>query len=307
MLALIASAALIAYLLIPGALYRVVFSLFIPPRNFQRTRVDEVRYAVLAGLVPLLVVLFLVFKAGWTGLHPFQFPGDTVSQRRADYRTVFSGAYEGELFRKDPAQFWHALNHVLRRQARILSWYYLALALEAAGLGLAGLKLWWFFREPAAGLTGPRNIARRARQGFADRVLVPQISEWYLLLSTAAFPRDPPRQVQLDALLDGDRLYRGTVGSYFLEKDGGLSGIMITNALRFDRRRYLRDEATAATALEANDYWKAIPGAKLYLPSNRIINLNFRYEPVLPREAADLLERLLWRAGINGRITEYEA
>jgi len=118
---------------------------------------------------------------------------------------------------------------------------------------------------------------------------------------------DPARQVQLDALLDGDRLYRGTVGSCFLEKDGGLSGIMITNALRFDRRRYLRDELTSAARVEPNNYWRVIPGTKLYLPASRIVNLNFRYEPVLPHAAAELFRRLLRQAGINVRVTEYEA
>ncbi len=306
MLALIASAAVLAYLLIPGALYRVIFSLFIPPRNFQRSRTDEIRYAVLAGWLPLLVALVLVFKVGWAGLHPFPFPGDTVFQRTSDYRTMFAGAYDAEIFRKDPAKFWQALDHVLRRQARVLVWYYAALGLEAVVLGAASRRLWWFSKELDAGSAVFTNLAR-CRHWFADRVLVPQISEWYLLLSSAAFPPHPPRQVQLDAMLDGDRLYRGTVGSYFLDKDGGLSGLMITNARRFDRRRYLRDEAAGAAAPEASDYWRMIPGAKLYLPCNRIINLNFRYEPVLPRAAAELMESLLRRAGIRARVTEYEA
>jgi hypothetical protein len=304
MLALIATGALVAYLLIPGALYRSLFSLFIPPRNFQRTRTDEIRFAVMAGFIPLGLALFLAFGVNWSSQHPFSFAGDTVAQRRADYRIVFGDAYSEDLFRRNPDRFWHALNHVLRRQARILSWYYMSLALEAIVLGAACLRLWWFFKELNTDLEWWRYFTRRCRRWIADHVLVPQVSEWYLLLSTAAFPPHRLRRVQLDVLLADDRLYRGTVagGSYFLDKDGSLVGIMLTNASRFERRRYLSDEAAGA-APEPKDYWKTIPGAKLYVPFDNVSSVNFRYEPRLTRPLTELVERLLSGEGINAHVT----
>jgi hypothetical protein len=304
MLALIATGALVAYLLIPGALYRSLFSLFIPPRNFQRTRTDEIRFAVMAGLVPLALALILAFELSWSSQNPFSFPNDTLEQRGADYRIVFGGAYSEELFRSNPAQFWHALNHVLRRQARILFWYYILLASEAIVLGACCLKIWWFFKELNTNLKWWRYFTRRCRRWIADHVLVPQVSEWYLLLSTAAFPPDRPRRVQLDVLLADDRLYRGTVarGSYFLDKDGSLVGIMLTNASRFDRRRYLSDEAAGALP-EPRDYWKTIPGAKLYVPFDKVSSVNFRYEPRLTRPLTELVERLLSGEGVNADVT----
>jgi hypothetical protein len=303
MLALIASGALVAYVLIPGALYRSLFSLFIPPRSFQRTRADEIRFAVMAGFIPLVLALLLAFEINWSSQHPFSFPNDTVPQRRADYRTVFGDAYSEDAFKRDPAQFWHALNHVLRRQARILFWYYLALASEAIFLGAFCLNLWWFFKESNKDLKWWKYLTRRCRRWIADHALVPQMSEWYLLLSTAAFPPDFPRRVQLDILLTDDRLYRGTVapGSYFLDKDGSLFGLMLTNASRFERRRYLSDEAAGA-APEPKHYWKPIPGAKLYVPFDKVSSVNFRYEPQLNQPLAELVERLLSGKGIDADV-----
>lgn len=305
MLALIASGVVIAYLLIPGALYRILFSLFIPPKNFQRTRADDVRFAILAGVVPLGLAIFLVFEVGWTAHHPFPFPGDSLAQRQADYRSMFGGAYSEKLFDIDPSRFWHSLNHVLRRQARILSWYYLILVLEAIGLGSCSRKLWWFTRDSNMGASVWNRLVRWCSHTFADQVLVPQISEWYLLLSTAAFAPDGARRVQVDVLLDNDMLCRGTVanGSYFLSSNGGLSGVMLTDASRFERRRYLNDEATGMGP-KPDNYWRVIPGARLYIPFNRVLNFNVRYEPTVPDFLKRRIQRILSGRGIKASVTE---
>jgi hypothetical protein len=308
MLALIASGLLVAYILIPGALYRTIFSLFnIPLKTFQRTRADEIRYAVLVGLVPLALTCLLVYGARWPAVHPFAFPEDSVLQRRADYRLVFGAAYSERLFERDPAQFWHALNHVLRRQGRLLSWYYLFLVIEAIGLGFCSTKLWWFSREFKTSTTRRGRVGTWCCRQFADHVVAPQISEWYFLLSTAAFAPGVPRRVQLDVLLDGDMLYRGTVepGAYFMNKDGTLSGVLLTNASRFDRRRYLSDEADKKSP-RPPDYWKAIPGAKLYLPYDKVSNFNIRYEPTQADLLKRIIEKLMPKRGIKFTVTPKE-
>lgn len=302
MLALIASFAIITYFLIPGALYRTLIALFIPPRNFQRSRTDDIRFAVLAGIVPLGLSIFLVTTIRWTASHPFSFPCDSAVQRLADYRTVFGAAYSEKLFDANPYRFWHAFNHVIRHQARILSWYYLALILEAIGLGICSKRLWLFTRESRVDVARWNRFGRWCARHFADHVLVPQISEWYLLLSSAAFGPGVPKRVHLDVLLHEDKLYRGTVasGSYFLDRDGSLSGIMLVNASRFDRRGYLRDKEKGAER-KADTYWKAIPGAKLYIPFREVLNLNIRYESPTP-EIVRIIERLLSNRGIEATV-----
>lgn len=303
MLALIASLAIIAYFLIPGALYRTLIALFIPPRNFQRSRTDDIRFAVLAGIVPLGLSIFLVTTIRWTASHPFSCPGDSAVQRWADYRTFFSAAYSEKLFDADPYRFWHAFNHVIRHQARILSWYYLILILEAIGLGLCSKRLWLFIREPGMDVTSWNRLGRWCARHFADHLLVPQISEWYLLLSSAAFGPGVPKRVQLDVLLHEDRLYRGTVtsGSYFLDRDGSLSGIMLVNASRFDRRGYLSD-GEEGNQQKVDTYWKPIPGAKLYIPFREVSNLNIRYESPTPEILRRIIERALSNRGIKATV-----
>lgn len=303
MLALIASVAIIVYFLIPGALYRTTIALFIPPRNFQRSRADDVRFAVLAGIVPLGLAIFLVTKIGWTSSHPFSFPGDSALQRLVDYRIVFGAAYSERLFSADPHRFWHAFNHVIRRQARILSWYYLMLILEAICLGICSKRFWLFTREPRTRVAWLNRTGRWCAHHFADHLLVPQISEWYLLLSSAAFGPGVAERVHLDILLHEDKLYRGIVtsGSYFLDRDGSLSGIMLVNASRFDRRGYLSDREKGSQQ-KVDTYWKPIPGAKLYIPFREISNLNIRYESPTPEILRRIIERVLSDRGIEATV-----
>jgi hypothetical protein len=290
MLALLASFALIAYVLIPGTLYRTVFSFFIPPRYFQRTRTDEIRFAVLASALPFFFAILIASVIR----QPFGFP-DSVSQNRLDYRTVVAGAYSEQLFHEDPSHFWQAFNRVVRRQGRLLAWYYLGLVVEATLLGMASRRLWKFLGKPSL-------------HWIADHFLVPQISEWYLLLTPATFPPHPALSVQLDLLTSDDHLYRGLVvaGSYFLDKEGMLTGVMLKQARRFDRRKYLQDEMDPGSP-KAERYWKEIPGHNLFVPYETILSLNIRYEPKPSADASLTLNRILSEMGINGRVTEYEA
>src|SRR5215469_16300330 len=143
MLALLASVALIAYVLIPGTLYRTVFGFFIPPRYFQRTRADEIRFAVLASVLPFSFALLITFA-----IHQPRGFSDSLAQRKLDDLTVVEGAYSEQFFHQDPSQFWEAFNRVMRRQARLLAWYYLGLAAEATLLGMASRRLWRFLGKP---------------------------------------------------------------------------------------------------------------------------------------------------------------
>jgi hypothetical protein len=290
MLAFLASFVLIAYVLIPGTLYRTVFSFFIPPRYFQRTKADEIRFAVLASVLPFFFALLIMSATD----HPRGVP-DSFEQRRLDNLTVVAGAYSEQVFRQDPSHFWEAFNRVMRRQTRLLAWYYLGLAVEAMLLGAASRRLWRF-------------LGKAYLRWIAEQFLVPQISEWYLLLTPATFPPKPALNVQLDLLTSDDHLYRGLVvpGSYFLDKEGMLTGVMLKQARRFDRRKYLQDEMDPGSP-KAERYWKEIPGHNLFVPYKTILSLNIRYEPKLSVDASTILNRILSEMGIDGSVTEYEA
>ncbi len=92
-----------------------------------------------------------------------------------------------------------------------------------------------------------------------------------------------------DILTSDDNLYRGEVLDHFVDIDGKLSGIMLNHAQRFDRRTYLRDKD--AGQAKPIDYWRPIPGDKLYVAANKITSINISYE-LPPEEVIDLLKEL---------------
>jgi hypothetical protein len=53
-IALLASYFVVAYLLVPRAIFRLS-SVFIPLKRFQRTRTEEITFAVLVALLPFVL------------------------------------------------------------------------------------------------------------------------------------------------------------------------------------------------------------------------------------------------------------
>jgi len=53
LIALLVSLLLVAYIVAPGVIFRVVFSIFVPLRAFDRTRNQEFSYSVAVCLLPL--------------------------------------------------------------------------------------------------------------------------------------------------------------------------------------------------------------------------------------------------------------
>lgn len=105
MLALIASTVLIAYLLVPGILFRFIFSSFIPLENFRRTRSEEFAFGAVTTLLPLTLTLVFVLNIGWFGNHPFSFL-DSPAQKWTDYRTAASSLYSETYFLQHQHEFW---------------------------------------------------------------------------------------------------------------------------------------------------------------------------------------------------------
>jgi hypothetical protein len=268
MIGLLATYYLVAYLLVPSVLFRSVYSLFLPRIiKFQRTRTEEFTFAALAAILPFFLALWLV----WTvATSPFSVHGDCASDRRDEYRVVIGNAISDKGFGETTTQvFWHSANQVIRRQARFLTWYYLLVLLEA-------LLFAWLTRNYGRWLDTLPPVRRFLYRWTANKVLLPAISEWYVLLTPFSYPPDPPREVWVDVLTTIDILYKGHVLNFFLDKEGELSGIFLEYPRRFDHKGLLRDREKGKN-VDTDSYWKRIPSNNLYLPNDKITNLNVRY------------------------------
>jgi hypothetical protein len=282
MIGLLATYFVVAYLLVPSGLFRSFYSLFLPRIiKFQRTRFEEFTFAILAAILPFFLALALT----WTICsQPFAVRGKSSTDRRLTYRTFIASAISDKPFVEGQQQsvFWNAANQVIRRQVRFLFWYYFLVLIEAflyARL-TANYRLW---RET---LTGWR---RQLYLLTANKVLLPSVSEWHLLLTPFYYPPEPPRQVWVDALTTLDILYQGQVKEYFLDKEGELSGIFLESPRRFDRPGLLRDIESRTAKRDMDDYWRDIPSNNLYIPSDKITTLNVRYptaEEVIAQRAS---------------------
>jgi hypothetical protein len=233
------------------------------------------------AVVTLGFVFFAALLAVWyiPGIesHPLNFP-DTPQLRSFDYRSVFGSFYSEAVFKEAGAKFWESLSRIIDRQIRFAFWYYLVITVWA---GVCGWLITNYYRF--------RLHSWYSR--FADFYLLPHISQWFVLLSTFIF--GPGTEVKADVLMTDNTLYRGDVAQHFLDKDGNLSGLFLTNPVRFDRRQYLRDIDKWGTSRSRAFYWHPIPSAKLYLVGDKIVNLNLNYSS--PSAIKDEIEKYVSR------------
>ena len=272
MIALSASLVLALYLVLPSLLFRALSRFFIPLRIVSGTPTQEVARAFLTAAIPFLLALGVICHMPPGGL-------GTQSQAQAtgqDYKLVASCLYSEQTFRDSKQAFWDSFGRVARRQSQFLAWYYALVMAEGLLVGVL------------AGHYG-RFKRNRFYSWLADKILLPRISEWHPLLTPFVFS-DKATIVRADVLTTGDNLYRGKVSQYFLDGVGRLSGLILTDTLRFDRRSYLRDK-DAGRVPDARGYWKEIPGAKFYLFADKILNLNLNYES--PEPSAQIVEEFL--------------
>ena len=244
-------------------MFRVGFSLFVPLKAFDRTRTQELAYSVVVCVLPFFVALWLVqhTRVGWW---PFPFP-DTWACRDADYKAVLLACF-GDRFAGSADELWSAAMRSCRRQGRLLFWYSGLVAVEAFTLGLIASK--W-------GTIQPKLIRR------ADRLLTPilleNISEWHVLLTNFLFPGTT---IHVDVLTSDDHLYQGTVLDYTRDLEGKLAGIYLENAERYDRTGLLADREKGK-ARRTDEYWRSIPGSRLFIFADKLCTLNIRPQTTL--------------------------
>jgi len=283
-IALVASVLLAFYLIIPASIFRLVFGLYVPLKNFVLTRGEEIFQGALSTICPFVLAFALVWLVPVFDAHPFGFP-DSVGLRRADYKLLASAFYSEEVFRSNQGAFWKALTRSGRRQGKLLVWYYAFIMGEGCFLG------WLAILYPR--FSGIRWYNRTYRW-FAEHVLLPNISEWHLLL-TPFFFVDKTTIVRADILCSDGTLYRGIVFTHSITKDSQLSGVVLTDAKRFRREDYLNDKEKRV--VKSDDYWRPIPGKQFYILASKILNLNLSYEGLQPSPKAmeDVISRLLRR------------
>jgi hypothetical protein len=168
---------------------------------------------------------------------------------------VAAGFYSDAEFAKLGEQFWQAATRCSRRQARLVSWYFLLIIGEALYLGILAKNY--------PKLKNPFLL------WASDSFLTPYISQWHPLLPKA------DTIVQADILCVDDTLYQGEVNDYYL-RDGELSGLILKAPRRFDRPAYLKAKDEGKKP-EAKAFWRQIPSKNLYFFADKILNINLTY------------------------------
>jgi hypothetical protein len=288
-IALAASVVLALYVVIPGLLSRFLYQLFIPLRVIAAGKTDGATRALATAVVPFVLALFVVWYVPGLNSIPVHAHAEFKTH---DYKLVASCLYSEALFTQNTDAFWQALNRTIQRQSLFLSWYYLLTAMTAVALG---------YLTASYGKLGSNKYYR----WFADKFLFPRISEWHPLFTAFVFA-DKRTVVRADILMTTDNLYRGRISEHFIDGGGKLTGLILTEAKRFDRRTYLDDSQSenaeqVNAALNTENYWREIPGAKMYLFADQIVNLNLHYDSPEPAEDA-LLKFLRERLNRSVRI-----
>jgi hypothetical protein len=258
LIALVAGFLLVAYLLAPGAIYRLTFSFYISSKRFQRTRTEEIVFSVLVTLIPFLLAWILLLHTPLGG-HPAIH--NSLSKREA-YRAILSSLLS-DTTRGSPTLIAAYLRGIAE-QSRFIALLWVLCAIEG----------WLTGRVIRSYGDYPDGSFLRA---FCDRFLLKNVSEWQVLFTTLSLRTDDPRTVvEIDALSNLNILYRGRLVNWFTDQDGKLEGIFLINAQRFRRDQIARDRASNIIK-ENEEYWTAVPGSNLYLVASTLANYNIRY------------------------------
>jgi hypothetical protein len=258
LIALVAGFILVAYLLAPGAIYRVTFSFYMSSKRFQRTRTEEIVFSVLVTLIPFFLTWMLLLH---TPLGRYPILHSTIGKREA-YRTIFSSLLSDS--GKGSPILIAAYIRAAAEQARFVGLLWLLCALEGWQIGRVVRR----YGDYADG-----SFLR----AFCDRFLLKSVSEWQVLFTTLSLSsRDPRRVVEVDALSSLNILYRGRLVNWFTDQDGKLEGIFLINAQRFRRDQMARDR-TNNILKKSDEYWAPVPGSNLYLVASTLTSYNVRY------------------------------
>jgi hypothetical protein len=258
LIAIVAGFVLVAYLLAPGAIYRLTFSFYISSKRFQRTRTEEIVFSVLVTLIPFFLAWILLLH---TPIGTLPAIHDSIGKREA-YRVILSSLLSDTT--KGSPTLIAAYLRASAEQGRFVALLWVLCAVEG----------WLLGRVIRSYGDYPDGSFLR---GFCDRFLLKNVSEWQVLFTTLSLSSTDPRTVvEIDALSSLNILYRGRLVNWFTDQDGKLEGIFLINAQRFRRDQLARDR-TNNIVKESDQYWAPVPGSNLYLVASTLASYNVRY------------------------------
>ena len=274
MIALIASALLGLYVFLPVFIFDKAAAPFVRLKQHERSKTEEIVVGIFIAGIPFAVTLFVSRHFHLFGHWPFPMSDAAALLKISDYKTVFNSLYSEHYFETHIDQFWFSFARAFWHQSRFLIWNYCFLGIEIACVVISTLHFgrfhqWRWFRFTVGNL------------------LLKRVSEWEPLFTDFVFhPRDK-RRVEVDLMTSDNHLYRGTIENHFLDKDGELRGLLLKNAKRFQYSK-LKADLLAGKQKPTEQYWKDIPGSNMYVPYDKIVTLNLRYELSKP----DLLKKV---------------
>lgn len=313
----------VAYLLIPAAVFRLIASLFVPLKTFERTKTQEIVFAVGAALLPFFLTWAFVVSDAWHWPAPVK---GSLGQRWPDYMLVFQAISNEKVFgeARSITEFWNAFSRVWRRQLNFLSCYYFWTAIEGVVFGLLVIGYPYRtqrLRDPLSRkllLDGPFAALMVVYGWLGRKVLLRHLSQWAMFLTPFNFRRHPRREVWVDVLSTEGTLYRGVIGEFFLDTNGALTGFVLEpraenpsisrkvsvcrSPVRFDRELYKRAKEVRPYSAKSEDYWRIIPSGAFYIPSEKMMNLNISYEEAEPNATSQEATRELIEEGLDYQV-----
>lgn len=252
----------------------MIFGWYVPPKNFVISTAETAYRALLVAILPFALAWVFSWYVPVVRTFPFPVHDGTAQSRRTDYKLVTSALYSEDEYKTSKNEFWHSFTRCARRQARLITWYIVLIALEA-----------WLAGWLAANYARFRSFW--PYNWLADKFLFSYISPWHPLLTPYLFV-DKDTTVQADILCTNNMLYQGTVSQHFVKDDGTLSGIFLTQPRRYNRELYIKDREALereGKKPDKNAYWQPIPSENLYLFAEKIVNMNLNFKSPVGRIA----------------------
>jgi hypothetical protein len=264
-LPLLLTVLLAAYVLGPDLVSRWILGFVVPRRAVVQSKSEELARAVLWSFVPLWLAWMWAEHIGnlasCGGTHELQ--------------AVFSGLYSESFFAAHRAEFFASVAAFLWMNWCLLWRLYLMVIAGSIALSLV-IRFYGPIRQR---LTGHRRL-----QSLLAILVLPRVSDWHVLLSRMLLPSKDVR-LYVDLLTKSDQLYQGRLADKTLGPDGSLVSVTLGEPSKFRRERYL--EAGKDGEVEAQDYWKRIPGEMFVVMASDIATLNIRYgRPTITQETA---------------------
>jgi len=292
MIALIASALLGLYVFLPVFIFDKMAAPFVRLKRHERSRTEELVVGVFVAGFPFAVTWFLSHHVWLVGHWPLSMEDSAAVLKIRDYQTVFNGLYSEHFFEAHLDQFWASFWRVWDHQLRFFLWNYLLLFIEI----FIFMTMAWQFG---------RLHQQRWFKSTVGKVFLKRVSEWEPLFTSLVFHPREKRNVEVDLMTTDTHLYRGTIENHFLGKDGELRGLLLKNAKRF-KYRELEADRKEGKQKPPEQYWKPIPGANMYVPFEKTVTLNLRYELSNPDLLKKLKEKVSSLTGISGIVVNID-